>query len=137
MTANWRNRTLFHGNNLAFLRAMQLRKGIMGAVCAAMLAAAPQQGIASPIDGELLLKLATSGQERHETSYIMYVAGVADGLMFLTEALRTDDLFCVSNVTLEDMANAVRIWMRNNTDMLKADAAVVTFTALSQHFPCD
>ena len=109
----------------------------MGAACAAMLAAVPQQGIAGPIDGELLLKLATSGQERHETSYTLYVAGVADGVMFLTEALNTDAFFCVSNVSLEDMASAVRIWMRNNTDVLKVDGAVVTLEALAQHFPCD
>ena len=118
-----------------------MRKWLLVATCAALVVAAPQSARAFK-DGHALLKGAESESETLNLGFIMYVAGVAQGVGNFEQALEWSDdsvfnkTFCVgSPFTHRDVADAVRIWLRNRSD-LQRPATVLIILALRDHFPC-
>ena len=74
--------------------------------------------------------------------FTMYVAGVATGVRDVAQVLERSGKFdisqpfCVSSkITYRDLADAVRIWLRNQPD-IQGSAALLVVLALGEHFPC-
>ena len=118
-----------------------MRGWLLGALCAALVVAAPQSARAFK-DGHELLKAAESENEIQSFGFVMFVAGVALGVRDFERALEWSDdsefnkTFCVgSPFTRRDVADAVRIWLRNRSD-LQRPATVLIILALRDHFPC-
>ena len=107
-----------------------VHRWLLGAACAAMLAAAPAAARAFE-DGHQLLKFAGIHQDKGIYGmYLGYVTGAADFM----EAL---NVICPGKITNKDIANAVLLWMRRNPDKLDFSSLDVTALALTYHFPCD
>ena len=118
-----------------------MRGWLLGAMCAALLVATPQSAGAFK-DGHALLMDAESESEVRKFGFVMYVAGVAAGVRDVGRALEWSDnsrfnlAFCVGPpFTRKDVADAVRIWLRNRSD-LQRPATVLIILALRDHFPC-
>lgn len=118
-----------------------MRGCLLGAMCAALLVAAPQSARAFK-DGHALLAAAESKDDIHKFGFAMFVAGVTQGIRDVVRALEWSDdskfnlAFCVGPpFTREDVADAVRIWLRNRSD-LQRPATVLIVLALRDHFPC-
>ena len=72
----------------------------------------------------------------------MYVAGVAMGVRDVSQMLEQSGKFdisqpfCVgSKLTYRDLGDAVRIWLRNQSDV-QGSAGLLVVLALGEHFPC-
>ena len=118
-----------------------MRKWLLGAMCAMLVVVAPQSARAFS-DGHELLKAAESKHDVIKVGFVMFVAGVALGVRDFERALEWSDdsefkkTFCVgSPFTRRDVADAVRIWLRNRSD-LQRPATVLIILALRDHFPC-
>lgn len=110
-------------------------------MCAALIVASPQSAVAFK-DGHALLKAAESEDRIVKAMFTMYVAGVASGvrdtsrMLELSGKFNISQPFCVgSKITYADLADVVRIWLRNQPD-IRGSAAVLVVLALGKHFPC-
>ena len=119
-----------------------MRKWLLGAICAALVVAAPQS-VRAFSDGHQLLEAAESENIVDEAMFVMYVAGVAMGVRDVSQMLEQSGKFdisqpfCVSSKnTYKDLGDVVRIWLRNQPDIQGSAALLVVF-ALSDHFPCE
>ena len=124
-----------------------MRGWLLGAMCAALIVAAPQSARAFK-DGHALLKGAESESETLNFGFIMYVAGVAAGARDVTirwKVLgelknREPDLsppFCVPpKITHKDLADTVRIWLRSNPKLRGLPSGLAIIEALAERFPC-
>ncbi len=118
-----------------------MRKWLLGAICAALVVAAPQSARAFS-DGHELLKAAESESRIREAMFTMYVAGVTAGVRDVAQALELSGKFdisqpfCVgSKITYRDLADVVRIWLRKQPDV-RGSPALLVVLALGEHFPC-
>ena len=114
-----------------------MRKWLRGAICAALVVAAPQSARAFS-DGYELLKAAESEDSLLRIAFVSYVAGVAHGVQHQVKSLKLFPLFCVGDkITYEDVGNAVRIRLRGKSDELDYSAKSIIVWALIEHFPCE
>ena len=114
-----------------------MRKWLIGAICAALVVAAPQSAGAYK-DGHELLEAAESRDITMEALFAMYVAGVAHGVQHQVKSLKLFPLFCAGDkITYEDAGNAVRIWLREHSNELNYRAESIIVWALMEHFPCE
>ena len=114
-----------------------MRGWLLGAMCAALVVAAPQSARAFK-DGHELLEAAESKNRTQGAIFTMYVAGVAHGVQHQVRSLRLFPLFCFGDkITYEDGGDAVRIWLRGNSDDLDFPADSLIVWALMEHFPCE
>ena len=113
-----------------------MRKWLLGAVCAALVIAVPKEAPAF-VDGHEMLEVATSEDTFDRISYLKYVEGVVAASSLILAAYELPPAFCVVGTPYGDMADAVRIWLRRNPQLLDAGPAVIVITALNAHFPCE
>ena len=124
-----------------------MRGWLLGAMCAALVVAAPQSARAFK-DGNALLEYAESENEILNLLFIMYVAGVAAGARDVTirwKVLgklenREPDLsppFCVSpKITHKDLADTVRVWLHSHPELRGIPSGLSIIEALAERFPC-
>ena len=113
-----------------------MRKGLLGAICVALIITAPQS--ARAFDGHELLKMRMD-------LFTTYVAGLFQGVIFREgfskyQGEASSPLFCPNSevVPTKDVANAVRTWLRNqDTQTLKGSGPSLVITALIMIFPCN
>lgn len=113
--------------------AVTVRKWLMGAVCAAILAAAPQ-GAQAFDDGHKLLEFVSFPEDTKAHAYYGgYVSGVAHTLTLLEHIC-----FEGNNVPSPNaLSSIVLAWLHLNPDKRDAHGTVVTTIALTEHFSCN
>ena len=102
------------------------------------LLACPQSAFAYR-DGHQLLEALSSRGLATRFASIMFVMGVSETGRFFAEELNWSKAYCPGgNITVEDVADAVRIWLRGKSpDALSTSAAPLVLLALAEQFPCD
>ncbi len=65
----------------------------------------------------------------------MYITGTVDG-MFLLEAARGRESFCLPQMTNRDAADAVVQYLEDNPDVRGKAASAAIYEALTESFPC-
>ena len=116
-----------------------MRKWLIGAVCAALVSAAPKYALSFG-DGSWLLENGTSDETMISYAYLHYVVGVSDGYLLALLALDIPPTYCVGEpygITNGDMGDAVRLWLRRDPVRLKFTASLVIVSALTEYFPCE
>lgn len=114
-----------------------MRKWVIGPICAALVIAAPQSAGAFG-DGHALLKAAESEDITLEAMFIMYVAGIADGVALIRGLHKLPPLYCSGDdITARDGGDAVRLWLRINPQHLELSARTAVVRALVTYFPCE
>lgn len=115
------------------------QKYLVGAMCAALIVTAPNEALAIR-DGNELLEFATSEQPLVQAHYVGYVVGVVHGFHMAYVLWEKDVPFCLGDATTKgDMADAVRIYLRQNPQHLemKPLTAELVAVAMAAHFPCE
>ena len=114
-----------------------MRKWLIGAICAMSVAASTQDAKAFS-DGHALLEAAESEDTTLEAMFVMYVAGVLDGVSLILDGHELPQFYCISDgITRKDAGDAVRIWLRSNPQHLDFTPTVAVLLAIQVHFPCE
>ena len=121
-----------------------MRGWLLGAMCAALIVAAPQSAMAFK-DGHALLKNAESESEALNLGFVMYVAGVAAGARDVTTRwivlgkINRDFAHphCVPpEITYRDLGDVVRVWLRSHPKLRGLPSGLAIIEALAERFPC-
>ena len=114
-----------------------MRKWLMGAICATLIGGMPE-GARAFNDGNHLFESATSEHPVDQLSYLMFVVGVARAFSLALTLHELDQGYCVDERTPNgDLGDAVRIWLRKNSELLDYSPATLVVVALAKHFPCE
>ena len=113
-----------------------MRKWLIGAICAALVVVAPKEAAAVE-DGHQLLHIASSEAFGDRLSYLSYVFGVSQAYSLALAVHELPPSYCLSGTKNEDFADAVRIWLRRNPELLDWSPTVLVVLALKTYFPCE
>ena len=112
------------------------RLSVLGAMCGALIAAMPAQAPALET-GHDLFEMASQNERWSFLVFTAYVAGMGDAAALMSAAYKVPRYACPSpNITHNDTAHAVLVWMRNNPRRLNDSAGIVVVSAMRHAFPC-